>query len=74
MPLFDKARLEKAWEQQSKHLACLQDPPGVALYKETGRQVIGGVSLPVFRCARGSTSLESAHLHINMMIPGKCYK
>ncbi|XP_056120631.1 uncharacterized protein LOC130097715 [Rhinichthys klamathensis goyatoka] len=30
----------------------------------------GGIILPVYRCARGSTSLESFHNHLNRFIPG----
>ena len=30
----------------------------------------GGVMLPVVRCARGSTSLESFHLHLAHLVPG----
>ena len=43
---------------------CLQDPPGVPLYTMTGSMCKGGVTLPVLRCARGTTSLESFHLHL----------
>uniref|UniRef100_A0A0F8CJ42 DUF6729 domain-containing protein n=1 Tax=Larimichthys crocea TaxID=215358 RepID=A0A0F8CJ42_LARCR len=43
-------------------------PGPSGLYTETGRLTKGGVSLPVYRCARGSTSLES--FHINRFIPG----
>ncbi|XP_036072221.1 uncharacterized protein LOC118599933 [Oryzias melastigma] len=43
---------------------------GVQLYTETGRLTKGGVSLPVYCCARGSTSLESFHLHLQRFIPG----
>lgn len=52
------------WQEQKHHVACLQDPPGVQLYTTTGHLTKGGVVLPVFRCARGSTSLESFHLHL----------
>ena len=38
------------------------------LYTQTGRLTKGGVILLVYRCARGSTSLESFHLH--RFIPG----
>ncbi|KAJ7983613.1 hypothetical protein DPEC_G00375190 [Dallia pectoralis] len=70
IPLFDNARIKEIWREQRRHLHCIQDPPGVQLYTETGRLTKGGVSLPVYRCARGSTSLESFHLHINRFIPG----
>lgn len=38
--------------------------------KNTGYINKGGIKLPVFRCARGSTSLESFHLHLARFIPG----
>ena len=52
------------WEEQKKHLDCLQDPPGVSLYTMTGSIRKGGVTLPALRCARGTTSLESFLLHL----------
>ncbi|KAH3815495.1 hypothetical protein DPMN_144018 [Dreissena polymorpha] len=57
----------------SKHSRCGGDHPtaGVALYTQTGTMKKGGVDLPVFRCARGSTSFECFHLHLNRFIPGK---
>ncbi|XP_051953220.1 uncharacterized protein LOC127623061 [Xyrauchen texanus] len=45
-------------------------PPGVQLYTQTGSITKGGLTLPVYRCARGSTSLESFHNHLNRFIPG----
>ncbi|KAA8578286.1 hypothetical protein FQN60_016780, partial [Etheostoma spectabile] len=50
------------------NLEYAEAPP--QLYTQTGRLTKGGVSLPVYRCARGSTSLESFHLHLNRFIPG----
>ncbi|KAL6475706.1 hypothetical protein MHYP_G00167460 [Metynnis hypsauchen] len=47
-----------------------QDPPGLQLYAKTGQLTKGGVVLPVYRCARGSTSLESFHRHLKNFIPG----
>lgn len=72
VPLFDQERMEHIWRVQKKHVKCIQDPPGVALYTKTGELTKGGVRLPVLRCARGSTSLESFHLHLNRFIPGLC--
>ncbi|KAK5911923.1 hypothetical protein CesoFtcFv8_001849 [Champsocephalus esox] len=46
------------------------NPAGVQLYAQTGSSVKGGHRLPTYRCARGSTSLESFHLHLNRFIPG----
>ncbi|XP_062340201.1 uncharacterized protein LOC134038681 [Osmerus eperlanus] len=70
IPILDSSRIQAIWQEQRRHLHCIQDPPGVDLYTETGRLTKGSVSLPVYRCARGSTSLESFHLHINRFIPG----
>ncbi|GFO37247.1 protein aig1-like [Plakobranchus ocellatus] len=65
VPLFDN-RISTTWEQQRGHLVCIQDLLGVSLYRREG-----GLALPVYRCARGSTSLESFHLHINRFTPGE---
>ncbi|CAL8307416.1 unnamed protein product [Merluccius merluccius] len=70
VPLFDRERMEHIWRVQRKHVKCIQDLPGVALYTKTGELTKGGVRLPMYRCARGSTSLESFHLHLNRFIPG----
>ncbi|XP_019747785.1 uncharacterized protein LOC109529068 [Hippocampus comes] len=69
-PLIHQERMAEIWRTQRRHLRCIQDPPGVALYTKTGEATKGGVTLPVFRCARGSTSLESFHLHQCRFIPG----
>ncbi|XP_028302297.1 uncharacterized protein LOC114463168 [Gouania willdenowi] len=68
VPLLDADRVEPIWATQRCHVCCIQDPPHVPLYLQTGQVTMGGVSLPVYRCARGSTSLESFHLH--RFIPG----
>uniref|UniRef100_A0A1A7X672 Uncharacterized protein n=1 Tax=Iconisemion striatum TaxID=60296 RepID=A0A1A7X672_9TELE len=70
IPLLNALRIQDIWDTQRCHLSCIQDPPGVQLYTQTGSLKKGGVSLPVYRCARGSTSLESFHLHLNRFIPG----
>ncbi|KAJ8289329.1 hypothetical protein GJAV_G00000020 [Gymnothorax javanicus] len=70
VPLIDRARMEEIWSTQRRHLHCIQDPEGVELYAQTRQVTRGGVTLPVFRCARGSTSLESFHLHLCQFIPG----
>ncbi|KAL5019738.1 hypothetical protein ScPMuIL_002636 [Solemya velum] len=70
VPLLDKQKAEDMWESQQRHVTCIQDPPGVTLYTHTGALRKGGQTLPTFRCARGSTSLESFHLHLNRFIPG----
>jgi len=65
-----KDEISSIWEEQKRHVACLQDPPGVSLYTKCGTVQKGEVVLPVFRCARGSTSLENFHLHLARFIPG----
>lgn len=69
VPLF-REEMKEIWEEQRQHLPCIQDPPNIPLYTTTGHLMKGGVRLPILRCARGSTSLESFHLHINRFIPG----
>ena len=34
-PLFDN-RIVSIWEEEKKHVQCLQDPEGIALYAVTG--------------------------------------
>ena len=70
VPLLDRQRVWEIWDNQKRHIACIQDPEGVQLYTKTGVLTKGGVQLPTYRCARGSTSLESFHLHIDKFIPG----
>ncbi|XP_078495351.1 uncharacterized protein LOC144750182 [Ciona intestinalis] len=62
--------VEEVWAVQMPHVCCLQDPPNIQLYTITGMQVIGGISLPVYRCSRGSNSLESFHEHVRRFVPG----
>lgn len=61
--LFREDMME-IWAGQKHHLLCLQDPPNVSLYTTIGHITKGGEHLPVLRCARGTTSLESFHLHL----------
>lgn len=57
------------WHTEKRHIACLQDPSNVKLYTKTGEISKGGVVLPTYRCARGTTSLESLHNHFKNFIP-----
>ena len=70
VPLL-RVEMSDIWKEQQRHVACLQDPAGLQLYTLTGHITKGGVSLPVLRCARGTTSLESFHLHLATFIPGR---
>ncbi|XP_038588681.1 uncharacterized protein LOC119913343 isoform X2 [Micropterus salmoides] len=70
VPLLDQVRMEHIWRVQKRHVRCIQDVPGVQLYTETGDTTKGGVVLTRYRCARGSTSLEAFHFHLNRFIPG----
>ena len=65
--LFSDA-MQEIWVEQKHHVACLQDPPGVLLYTVTGTVTKGGMTLPTYRCARGTTSLESFHLHLARLV------
>ena len=71
VPLLDKDRIYAVWETQQRHIACIQDPPNIQLYTKISTISKAGVPLNVYRCARGSTSLESFHLHLARFIPGK---
>ena len=68
--LFDAIRIWEEWQKAKPHVACLQDSLGVELYTKTGTMLKGGIQLNVYRCARGSVSLESFHFHLNRFIPG----
>ena len=70
VPLLDCDHKWTIWELRQKHIACIQDPEGVQLYTKTGATVKGGIELPVYRCSRGSISLESFHNHLDFFIPG----
>lgn len=70
VPLLDHERIQQIWKEQEKHVSCIQDPEDFSLYTKTGTLKKGGVELSCYRCARGSTSLESFHLHLNRFIPG----
>ncbi|CAL8372051.1 unnamed protein product [Arctogadus glacialis] len=61
--------MRHVWEVQQKHLECLQDPAGVALYTKVGTLQKGGKELDILRCGR-SSSLESFHRHQCAFIPG----
>lgn len=73
MPLIDENKAAIVWEAQKKHVACIQDPKEIQLYFHTGILSKGDMDLPTYQCARGSSSLESFHLHLNRFIPGKLH-
>ena len=70
VPLFDSEKMYEVWSIQRRHVPCIIDPIGIPPYTQTGTSKKGDVVLPIYRCARGSTSLESFHLHMNRFIPG----
>ena len=69
VPLL-RSEMGEIWKEQKRHIPCLQDPSGVDLYTKTRELTKGEVKLPILRCARGSTSLESFHLHLAKFILG----
>ena len=71
VPVFS-AQMAAIWDEEKKHVSCLQDVPGVSLYTVTGYINKGGVELLVYRSARGTTSLESFHLHLARYICKRC--
>ena len=73
VPLINDLVMTELWKKQSRHVSCIQDPAKQQLYRVTGSVKKGKTNLPTYRCARGSTSLESFHLHMNRFIPGKIF-
>ena len=65
--------MREIWAVQSKHVPCIQDPSDASLYVQTGSLVKWGYTLPTYRCARGSTSLESFHLPFSRLILGQYF-
>ncbi|XP_030855412.1 uncharacterized protein LOC115929700 [Strongylocentrotus purpuratus] len=55
VPLFDHDRIWHEWDKQN-HMECIHGPDDINLCTKICEMVKGGVTLPVFRCARGSTS------------------
>jgi hypothetical protein len=71
MHLINQEKIAHVWRVQQWHLECIEDPKGVVvLYTQTGTIVKGGVELPVYHCARGTSSLESFHNTQKNFIPG----
>ncbi|XP_013379295.1 uncharacterized protein LOC106150837 [Lingula anatina] len=70
IPVLDADLADQIWDEQKRHLACIQDLEGKNLYTQIRTIKKGGIELPVYRCARGSVSLESFHNHIVRFIPG----
>ncbi|KAH3735343.1 hypothetical protein DPMN_041836 [Dreissena polymorpha] len=43
VPLINSSRMKGIWEAQERHIACIQDPPGISLYNRTGSTKKGGI-------------------------------
>ena len=71
VPLLKK-EMKDIWEEQMHHIPCLQDPPAIQLYTVTGRILKGGVSLPIYRYARGTTH-KTAHFTVCFFNLSHCY-
>ncbi|XP_052459093.1 uncharacterized protein LOC128017688 [Carassius gibelio] len=59
------------WVVASKHLSCMQDPPGIPLYVSVKVVVMNGVRLNKHKCRRGSNSLEGLHAHLFNAVPSQ---
>ena len=72
VPLFkeEEPSMISIFTEQKKHLQCIQDPD-IWLYTQIRVLKKGKRMLPVYRCARGTTSVESFHCHLSNFIPGK---
>ena len=58
VPLFND-EIVSIRDEQKKHIKCIQDIPDIPLYAVANEVTNGGQKLPVYRCARGTTSLNS---------------
>lgn len=65
VPLLYHKSIEQIWNEQQNHLLCIEESKNFPLYMKTGTLKKGGMELCCYRCARGSTSLESFHLRLN---------
>lgn len=66
----DDAAIDHVWENQQKHLECIQDPPGQDMYTIKKYVTRNGVRLPHYITVRESNSLEGFHSFLPSMIPG----
>lgn len=57
VPLLNHDRILVQCRTNKGHVACIQDHLNIPLYKQTGTLKKGGEELPVYMCARKSTSL-----------------
>lgn len=57
VPVINSERMAEIWKQQQKHVQCIQDPPNVQLYTQTGVSKKGGGPLPVYLIVRGDLHL-----------------
>ncbi|KAI4798281.1 hypothetical protein KUCAC02_022157 [Chaenocephalus aceratus] len=64
------AAIDEMWVGQQRHLECIQDPPGMIMYRVARTTTINGVDLPYYKSLRGSNSLEGFHKSLPHMIPG----
>ncbi|TWW78042.1 hypothetical protein D4764_11G0001630 [Takifugu flavidus] len=62
--------IDRIWQNQQKHLECIQDPPGRNMYTIKKHVTRNGVSLPRYATDRGSNSLEGFHSFLPSVIPG----
>ncbi|XP_053271555.1 uncharacterized protein LOC128429789 isoform X3 [Pleuronectes platessa] len=71
VPLFkDAAAIDRVWENQQKHLECIQDPPGRDMYTVMKVVTRNSVRMPYYTTVRGSNSLEGIHFFLPRMFPG----
>ena len=49
VPIVNSSRMTSMWNAQKKHVACIQDPPGVSLSTRTSSTKKGGIELPNYR-------------------------
>ena len=68
--LVNPQELDDVWNEQKRHVPCIADVKGIPLYLKVGEMQVGPVKVPIYRCGRGTTSLENFHKHVIDFIPG----
>ncbi|XP_034540592.1 uncharacterized protein LOC117813704 [Notolabrus celidotus] len=62
--------IDEMWVSQQRHLECMQDPPGMSMYRVARSTNINNVDVPYYKGPRGSNSLEGFHRFLPNMISG----
>ena len=63
--------IRKIWEEEKKHVPCIQDVEGVNLYRLDHYTSLGTKQIPVYKCVRGTNAVERFHSFSVNFVPGE---